>query len=156
MKLRWVLAVVVLGGVLLGVASVLVADSPYDRNVVSEQNPFAPDRPATLNATTATDYTIRYEQTRLHNEFLSTRDHTLDVHDEVTAECTQISVSEPSPQQFRVRLQCTGGIDDSRRLLEPGSFSYRVTYRVTENETRQVGIQDYPYGERESFRTPPA
>lgn len=156
MRVQWVVVAVGLASLvlLLGASTLLVADSPYDPNVHSERNPSAPDRPATLNRTTVTAYLLDYEQTRLANDLLATRGHMLDMNDDVIASCNTISVSETDTERFRVQLRCIGGIDDTKRLFEPGEFSYRVTYRVTENETQQIKIRNYPYNERDSLRTP--
>lgn len=154
-RISLVLTILVLGATLLvGVSTLLVADSPYETNVHVERTPVAPDRPDQLNETTAADYSIAYEQTRLFNDLLASRDHSLDVSDDVTAQCNATSVSRTHPGRYRVHLECLGGIDDTKRLFEPGSFSYDVTYRVSGNETAQFAIQDYPFDPGDGLRTP--
>lgn len=136
----------------LGASTLLVADSPYDDNVHVERNPVAPDRPAGLNATSATEHALAYERIRLENDLLASRNHTLDTHDTMIARCNATSVSETDAGRFRVQLRCAGGIDDTKRLFGPGEFTYEVAYRVTETETTQIEIRDYPFDERDTLR----
>lgn len=144
------------GILLVGLGTVLVADSPYDSNVVSERNPFAPERPASLNSTTAASYLVTYEETRLYNDILGSRGYTFDMHDTVRAECTAIVTNQTDADQVRVRLRCNGGIHDTNRLLQPSEFAYTVTYRVTEETEEQLAIQGFPYRSRNSLRPRPS
>lgn len=154
---RLVVALIAGVGILLvGLSTVLVADSPYDTNVVSERNPFAPERPASLNRTTAASYLLQYEETRLYNDILGSRGYTFDRHDTVRAECTAITTNQTDANQFRVRLRCNGGIDDTNRLIQPSEFSYTVMYRVTEETEAQLAIEGYPYRSRNSLRPRPS
>lgn len=154
-RISLVLATVVLGaGLLVGASTLLVEDSPYDDNVDVERTPVAPERPAQLNETSAADYSVAYERTRLWNDLLASRDHSLDASDEVVARCTATSVSAANSGQYRVELDCVGGIDDTHRLFQPGNFSYAVTYHVSGNETVQSDIRGYPFDPGDSLRTP--
>lgn len=155
-RLIVVTAVIVLLGFLIGTGTLLVVDSPYDGNVHIDRNPVAPERPATLNVTSVADHAVAYEQTRLFDDLIASRDHSLDTHDTVITECNATSVSETDTGQFHVKLRCTGGIDDTNRLFEPGNFSYNVTYRVSDTETRQTGIEEYPFDQRDTLRSPRA
>ncbi|WP_396613516.1 hypothetical protein ACH9L7_16375 (plasmid) [Haloferax sp. S1W] len=146
---------VVVGVVVLGVSTVLVVDSPYDSNVVSEQNPFAPERPETITQTTAVAYLVEYEETRLYNDLLGSRGYTFDRRDEVRARCTAISVLEIGDEQFRVRLRCHGRIRDAYRLVRPPTYTYTVTYRITETTLEERSIEDYPFSSRDELRERP-
>lgn len=144
------------GILLVGLSTVLVADSPYDSDVVSERNPFAPDRPASLNSTTAASYLVAYEETRLYNDILRSRGYTFDTHDTVRTACTAIATNRTDADEFRVRLRCEGGIDDANRLIQPSEFSYTVTYGVAGETEAQLAIEGYPYRSRNSLRPRPS
>jgi hypothetical protein len=146
---------VAVSAVLFGVGTGLVADSPYDPNVVSERNPFAPERPATFNGTTATSYLIDYEETRLYNDLVRSRGHTFDRGDDVRAACTGLSATRTATDQFRVRLRCHGEIEDVYRLIQPTEFTYTVTYSVNETTQKQISIRGYPYSARDELRQRP-
>ncbi|MFC4549667.1 MULTISPECIES: hypothetical protein [Halorussus] len=154
--MRTLPVLLVAGVALLGATTLVVADSPYDSNVVSERPPFAPERPATLDRTTAAAYIVDYERMRLRNDMLSARGHTLDRRDEVRATCTSTSVAPTEAGGFRVQLRCRGDVNDAYRLFEPGGFSYVVTYRVAENATEQLRIRGYPYRHRDELRRQPS
>ena len=147
MRLLWIVvsAVFLIFGLVIGASTLLVADSPYDGNVHIDRNPVAPEQPANLNVTSVADHAVAYEQTRLFNDLIASRDHSLDTRDSVSANCNATSVSETTAGHFHVQLRCAGGIDDTYRLFERGQFSYTVTYRVTGTETTQIDIQDYPF-----------
>lgn len=156
-RLPFVLATLVLGaGLLVGAGTLLVEDSPYDGNVHVERTPVAPERPAQLNATSAADYSVAYERTRLWNDLLASRGHSLDASDDVVARCSATSVSAADPGQYRVELECVGGIDDTKRLFEPGNFSYTVTYRVSGSETTQSDVRGYPFDPDDALEDPRA
>lgn len=157
MKGRWtILVLAALGAVLApAIASVLVTDSPYEGNVHVERYPVAPERPSTLNATTAGEYASGYEQRLLFNDLLAERSHTLDVNDDIVNDCNATSVSELE-DQFRVEVRCSGGIHDTKRLLQPGTFTYEVTYHVAPTEVREVDVEEYPLSGRHDLRTPTA
>lgn len=142
---------VVVAALLVGASTALVADSPYDSNVVSEQNPFAPERPEALDRTTASVYLVEYEEQRLHNDLLASRDFVLDQHDEVMTNCTAASV-EKVDETFRVRLDCRGRIDDAKRFDQPSAVEYTVTYRMTSESVEQLRIQGYPFENRDELR----
>lgn len=154
--MRPLVALIVVGAVLSAVGTGLVADSPYDPNVVSERNPFAPERPATLDETTAISYLIDYERTRLHNDLLRSRGHTLDRGDDVRTDCTEISANETATDRFRVRLSCHGEIVDTYRLIQPTEFTYTATYSINDTTQKQVSIRGYPYSVRDDLRQRPA
>lgn len=154
--MRRLTAILVIGSViLLGIGSVVSANSPYDSNVHSEKNPFAPERPATLNNTTASVYLIEYEQTRLYNDLLRSRGYMLDSGDDVRTDCTVVSTNQTTTSQFRVRLRCHGAIMDTNRLIQPTDFIYNVTYSVTEDSQRQLSLHGYPYSVRDDLRQRP-
>lgn len=153
--MRRLIVLIIVGAVLSAVGTGLVADSPYDSNVVSERNPFAPERPATLNATTAASYLIDYEQTRLYNDLLRSRGHTLDRGDDVRTDCATISANQTATDRFRVRLQCHGEIVDTYRLIQPTKFTYTVTYSIDDTAQKQVSIRGYPYSARDELRQRP-
>ncbi|WP_435360702.1 hypothetical protein [Haloarchaeobius sp. DFWS5] len=148
-------AVVLLVALVGGVVTLTGPDSPFDRNVVSERNPFAPDRPDTLNESTAGSYVVRYEAQRLHNDLLAARDQQLDQHDDVEATCVYTSVEETNDDAFRVEIGCRGDIEDVHRVFQSKGFEYTVTYRVTNNSTEQVAIDGYPYDQRDELDSPP-
>jgi hypothetical protein len=152
--MRSLLALLLVGFLLLGLGSVLVADSPYESNVVSERNPVAPERPATLNRTTAASYLVEYEQTLLYNGLLGSRGFTLDPSDEVRTNCVTRSVNETA-DGFRAGLRCRGRIVDTKRLVQPPEVSYTVTYSTTEDTVRELAIEGYPSGERGELRERP-
>lgn len=154
--MRLLPALVIAGVILLGISTVLVADSPYDPNVVSERNPFAPERPATLTETTATAYLVDYEQTQLYNDLLGSRGYTFDRGDDVRADCTAVSTNQTATDRFRVRLRCNGEIEDTYRLVQPIMFSYTVTYSITEDSQRELSIRGYPYSSRAELRRRPS
>lgn len=154
--MRRLTAILVIGSViLLGVGSVVTANSPYDSNVHSDKNPFAPDRPATLNKTTASTYLIEYEQTRLYNDLLRSRGYMLDSGDDVRTDCTVVSTNQTTPSQFRVRLRCHGAIVDTHRLTQPTDFSYTALYSVTAESQQQLSLHGYPYSVRDDLRQRP-
>jgi hypothetical protein len=153
--MRTIVAFLAVGAVLIGVSTVLVADSPYDPNIAVERSPFAPERPATFDRTTAIAYIGNYERTRLQNDLLASRGYTLDLHDETRIECTTISANRTATDDFRVRLQCNGKIIDTKRLFDSGRFSYTVTYRLTETTQEQLEIRGYPFNGRDELRPRP-
>ena len=152
-RLVIVTGVIVILGLIIGVGTLLVIDSPYDGNVDVDRNPVAPERPTNLNETSVSNHAVAYEQTRLFNDIIASRDHSLDTHDGVITHCNATWVSEMDTGSFRVQLRCAGGIDDTMRLFEPRDFSYTVTYRVTGNETKQINVQDYPFSQRDTLRS---
>ena len=152
--MRPLIALLVVGGVLL-VGTGLVADSPYKPNVVSEQNPFAPERPATLDGTAATSYLVDYERTRLYNDLLRSRGYVLERGDDVRADCTALSSNRTATDRFRVQLQCRGEITDTYRLVQPTEFTYTVAYSMTENAQKELSVRGYPYSPRDELRQRP-
>lgn len=151
----FIIALLVGGALLLGFGSVLVADSPYDSNNEVERNPVAPERPPTLNETTAVRYISQYEETIFSNSILSSRGYTLDQHDEIRATCDATSVTQTDTEQFRVRLRCTGRVIDTNRLIQPSTASYTVEYRVTSDMEEQLALKGYPYSARDELRDRP-
>jgi hypothetical protein len=151
LRLTAVLAVVVF----LAASTFFVADSPYVPNVEREANPFAPERPDTLDRDAVQTYLVDYERTRLSNDLVSSRGHTLDRDDDVRADCTPVDTTETAPDQFRVRLRCRGSIDDVYRLVQPTAVSYTVTYSMDETGLSQVAISGYPFSPRDELRPPP-
>ncbi len=149
------LTVVLIVAGTLAVSTVLVADSPYSPTIVSEQNPFAPDRPATLNRTTATTHLIDYEQTRLYNGLLGSRGYSIDDGDDIRADCTASSVNQTATDEFRIQLQCRGEIEDVYRLIQPTSHSYTVTYSIGEENIEELSIEGYPFSSRDELRPRP-
>ncbi|MFC7203786.1 hypothetical protein ACFQJC_09680 [Haloferax namakaokahaiae] len=141
--------------VLLAAGSLLVADSPYDPNIVSEQAPFAPERPDTLDSKTVTTYLVDYEERRLRNDLVRSRDYTLDRGDDVVAKCTSVTMNQTDTDRFRIRLRCHGEIADTYRLIQPTKFTYTVTYSVTEKTTSQLAIERFPYPQRDHMREKP-
>lgn len=146
-------AVLVLVGVVL-LSTVLVVDSPYRPTRDSDRNPFAPERPVTLNRTTATTYLIDYEQTRLYNDLLGSRGYTVDDGDDLRADCAVDSVEQLNGG-FQVELRCEGEITDVYRLIHSTKHSYTVTYLITENSLEELAIQDYPFSPRDELRQRP-
>jgi hypothetical protein len=140
---------------IVGVSTVVVADSPYSPTRHSEKIPFAPDRPATLNRTTATAYAIDYEQTLLYNDLLGSRGFTIDDGDDVRADCTVNSVNQTATGEFRIQLRCRGEIEDVFRLIQTTSHSYKVTYQVTKNELKELSVHGYPFLPRHELRQRP-
>ncbi|ELZ14785.1 hypothetical protein C478_06141 [Natrinema thermotolerans DSM 11552] len=144
---------VVLVGLVLGASMVLDGDASAADPVHVERVPVAPERPADLNATSAADYGIEYEETRLYNDVIASHNHTLDVDESVRTQCTAISVAETVADRFSVRLECRGGLEVTDAPAESEAFTYTVTYRITETETNQTGIRNYPFGERDTLET---
>jgi hypothetical protein len=147
-----VAALLVVATVLVGTTTVLVVDSPYDANVEREQEPFAPERPTSLDRTTATACLIDYERTRLSNDLLASRGYILDENDEVRTECTAVSVKRTADERFRVRLRCRGEIHDVYRFVQSPAVSYTVTYRLTDEGHEQLSISGYPFPSRDELR----
>ncbi|MFH5799016.1 hypothetical protein [Haladaptatus sp. CMAA 1911] len=154
--MKALVAIIVVGIALLGVGTLLVEDSPYDENVVSEHNPFVPERPATLDGAAARKYLIDYERTLLSNDLLASRGYTLDTDDNVRADCTAISTTETTSDRFRVRLRCHGRIVDTNRLVQPTDFGYTVTYSITEDSLEVRALHGYPYESRDELRERPS
>lgn len=149
------LVVVLLAAVVL---SVTVPDSPYDPNVAVDRGPFAPERPAELNRTTATAYAVAYEKRVLRNDILSSRGFSLDMHDGVQTQCVAAGVQRRLNGQnggFRVHLQCHGDVVDVNRPIQPSGFGYAATYIVATTETRRIGVDGYPYGSDDENLTSP-
>ncbi len=139
----------------LAASSVIVADSPYDSNVVAERNPFAPERPATVNETTAVTYLVAYEETRFQNDLLRSRGQTIDTRDEVRTDCTAAAANRTAAGAVRVRLRCSGGVHDTYRLVQPTDFTYTVTYWMTDAGVEQLAVHNYPYASRDQLRPRP-
>ncbi|WP_231182936.1 hypothetical protein [Haladaptatus sp. DYF46] len=154
--MKALVAIVVVGIALLGVGSLLVEDSPYDGNTVSERNPVVPERPATLDGAAARKYLIDYERIRLFNDLLASRGHTLDTNDDVRADCTAVSTTETASDRFRVRLSCHGRIVDTNRLVQPTDFRYTVTYSITEDSLEERALHGYPYESRDELHERPS
>lgn len=152
--MRRLTVVLVIAGVLWG-STVLVVDSPYSPTRESEQNPFAPDRPVTLDRTTATAHLVDYEQTRLYNDLLGSRGYSIDDGDEIRADCTAISVNQTATDEFRIQLQCRGEIEDVYRLIQPPSHSYTVTYHIDGEDIEELSIEGYPFSPRDELRLRP-
>lgn len=149
------LAVLLMVVGVVGLSTVLVADSPYSQTRVSEQNPFAPERPAVFNRTTSTAYLIDYEQTLLYNDLLGSRGYSIDDGDDIRADCTAISVNQTAPEEFRIQLQCRGEIEDVYRLIQPTSHSYTVTYSIGKEHIEELSIEGYPFSPRDKLRPRP-
>lgn len=154
--MRRLAVLVTVCAVLSVVGTGFVADSPYEPNVESDRNPFAPERPATLDGTTATSYLVDYEETRLYNDLLRSRRYTLGRSDDVRTNCTGISRNETETDRFRIRLRCHGEIVDAYRLVQPTEFTYTVTYSIDDGTEKQVSIRGYPYSARNELRRPPS
>lgn len=148
------IAIVGFAVVLSGTTAFLGADSPFNSDVHIERNPVGPERPAELNASSAAEFAARYERTRLSNDLLSSRGYALDTNDELIARCeaTSVTATERDSDRFRVRLRCTGGIDDAMRLRQPDPFEYAVAYLVTETEIEETDLGDYPFDDRDTLR----
>lgn len=153
MRRRWigVTAALVVLGLVIGASTLLAADSPYNRNVDVESYPVGPETPASINSTSAADYAISYEERLLFNDLIASRGNNLDARDRVITNCRGISVSNAGTGEFRIRLECRGGIDDTLRLFEPGEFTYSVAYTVTDSSIRQTDIRDYPFSGDRNF-----
>jgi hypothetical protein len=86
---------------------------------------------------------------------LSSRDYTIDRGDDVRTACAAVSVTRLTADRFRVRLRCRGGIDDTKRLFEPGGFSYTVAYRITGETQTELAVRGYPFPHRDQLRPRP-
>jgi hypothetical protein len=154
--MKVLVALVAVGIALLGIGTVLVEDSPYDENVVSERNPLVPERPATLDGAAARKYLIDYERTLLYNDLLASRGHTFDRGDDVRTDCTALSTTETASGRFRVRLRCHGEITDTNRLVQPTDFTYTVAYSITEDSREASVLRGYPYEPRDELHQRPS
>lgn len=153
MRRLWIgvtVALVVLG-LVIGASTFLAIDSPYNRNVDVESYPVGPEKPTSINSTSAVDYTISYEERLLYNDLLASRGNNLDTNDRVITSCRRISVSNVGTGEFRIRLECQGGIDDTLHLFEPGEFTYSAIYNVTDDSIQQISLQNYPFSGNRGF-----
>ncbi|MFC6769363.1 hypothetical protein [Natrinema soli] len=122
--------------------------------------PYGPEKPIPLNSSNVVDYTVTYEERLFYNDLLASRNYSFYSEERVIANCTTISVSNVSTDEFRVGLECRGGIPvDESPWTEPGEytyseseeFTYSVTYHITENTTQQTEFQNYPFGTDRGF-----
>ncbi|MDS0477985.1 hypothetical protein [Natrinema sp. 1APR25-10V2] len=116
--------------------------------------PFGPEKPIPLNSSNVVDYTTEYEERLFYNDLLASRNYSFYSDERVIANCTAISVSNVSTDEFRVGLACRGGIpvvespwseSGEYTYSESEEFTYSVTYHITENTTQQTGFQNYPF-----------
>lgn len=138
----------------------VVPDEQTGGDVDIDSYPSGPEKPIPLNSSNVVDYTGTYEERLFYNDLLVSRNHSFDSEERVIANCTAISVSNVSTDEFRVGLECRGGIPVVESpLSEPGEytyseseeFTYSVTYHITENTTQQTELQNYPFGTDRGF-----
>ncbi|PGF18135.1 hypothetical protein CP556_19875 [Natrinema sp. CBA1119] len=138
----------------------VVPDEQTEGDVHIDAYPFGPEKPIPLNSSNVVDYTVTYEERLFYNDLLASRNHSFDFEERVIANCTAISVSNGSTDEFRVGLECRGGIPIVESpWSEPGEytyseseeFTYAVTYHITENTTQQTELRNYPFGTDRGF-----
>jgi hypothetical protein len=110
-----------------------------------------PEKPTPLNSSNVADYAVSYEQRLFYNDLLASQSHSVDSDEQVVANCTTTAVSKPGTDEFRVQLACRGGVADSSRLSSSKENSYSAVYQITETETKQVELQEYPLGTERGF-----
>lgn len=132
----------------------VVPDEQTGGDVHIDAYPEGPEKQIPLNSSNVVDYTTEYEERLFYNDLLASRNHSFDSEERVIANCTATSVSNVSTDEFRVELECRGGIPVVESpWSEPGEytyseseeFTYSVTYHITNNTTEQTDIQNYPF-----------
>ena len=138
----------------------VVPDDQTGGDVDIDSYPDGPEKPIPLNSSNVVDYTVTYEERLFYNDLLESRNHSFDSEERVIANCTAISVSNGSADEFRVGLECRGGIpivdspwseSGEYTYSESEEFTYSVAYRITNNTTQQTDIQNYPFGTDRGF-----
>ncbi|WP_254764330.1 hypothetical protein [Natrinema marinum] len=133
----------------------VVPDEQTEGDVHIDAYPDGPEKPIPLNSSNVVDYTVTYEERLFYNDLLASRNHSFDSEERVIADCTAVSVSNVSTDEFRVALECRGGIPVVESpWSEPGEYSYSeseeftysATYHITESTTQQTELQNYPFG----------
>lgn len=120
-------------------------DTPDEGVSDVESYPVAPEKPTPLNSSNVAGYTVTYEERLFYNDLLASHNHTVHDDENVITNCTSLSVSNDSTDEFYVQLECRGGVTDSSQLTESEEFTYSVTYRIMNNTTQQTEIQNYPF-----------
>lgn len=139
------LVIVILVGTSLFVVFQAQPDTPNEDSMHIEAYPYGPEKPASLTPSNVVDYAVTYEERLFYNDLLASQNHSFDTDERVIADCTAISVSNDSTDEFHVQLDCRGGVTDSSRLSDSDGFTYSATYRITENTTEQTGLRNYPF-----------
>ena len=138
-----------------GALSVTIGNSPYDSDVAIERYPFAPERPAELNNTTAASYVTEHEEMLLFNGIIRSRGFNIDRGDNVRANCAVTSTEERTEDTFAVQLRCHGRMDDIYRIIQPTEFTYTARYAMNNSGVEILSLEGYPLGERGSLRERP-
>ncbi|PCR90962.1 hypothetical protein [Natrinema ejinorense] len=147
------LVFVLLVGAGMGIVFQIQPDTPGEGVSNVESYPVGPEKPTPLNSSNGVDYTVTYEERLFYNDLLASNNHRLDDDDRVIANCTSISVSNGSTDEFHAQLECRGGVTDASQLAASEEFTYSVTYRITDNTTQQTGLQNYPFGTDRTFNS---
>lgn len=116
-----------------------------------ESYPVGPEKPTPLNSSTVVDYTTTYEERLFYNDLLASHNHRLHADENVITNCTSVSVTNGDTDGHHVQLECRGGVTDSSQLMESEEFTYSVTYRITDETTQQIEIQNYPFEAERNF-----
>ncbi|MFC6716863.1 hypothetical protein ACFQHN_04635 [Natrialbaceae archaeon GCM10025896] len=144
------LVVVFLVGAGLFVVFQIQSETPGGGVTDVESHPTGPEKPTQLNSSSVADYATTYEERLFYNDLVASHNNTLAGDENVITTCTPRDVSNES-DAFRVRLECRGGVSDSSQLPESEAYTYSVTYRITENTTRQTELRKYPFATDRRF-----
>lgn len=113
--------------------------------------PAGPEKPTPLDLSNIVEYTVTYEERLFYNDLLTSRNQNFDADERVITNCSTISASNSGTDEFRVRLECRGGIDDTSQLSESEEFTYSVTYWITDKTTQRTEMHNYPFGTDRTF-----
>jgi hypothetical protein len=116
-----------------------------------EAYPVGPEKPTPLNSSNVGDYAVSYEQRLFYNDLLASQQHSVDSDERVIADCATTSVSAVKTGEFRVQVACRGGVADSSQLSTSEGYSYSAVYQITETETQQIKVQNYPFATEREF-----
>ncbi|WP_083860882.1 hypothetical protein [Natrialba asiatica] len=147
------LIVVLLAGMGAFIVSHTGPDGEGNGDVDVESYPIGPEKPSPLNSSNVGSYAVTYEERLFYNDLLASRNHSFDADESVITDCTTTSVSNNSTDEYRVRLECRGGITDSSQLSESEEHTYSAAYRITNETTQQTELQNYPFDTDRRFNT---
>ena len=97
-----------------------------------------PDRPKTLNRTTALRYAASYEETRLHNDLLAEARKQGLLDRDIETWCYG-GVEQSAENRFYILFECGGSIDGRDTGGGGGNV---VAYLITEQTTRRIGVRE--------------
>lgn len=146
-----ILVMVLIAGMGLFIVFQIHLDTPNEDSEHIEAYPFGPEKPNPLNSSSVVDYTVTYEERLFYNDLLAKHGYSFDTNERVITNCTNISFSNTDTDEFRVRLECRGGVTDASQLPKSEEFTYSATYLVTDNVTKQTELQNYPFSSDREF-----